>query len=148
MKMLYKNTKYNVKISKDDFSIENNMNVSTILTTSKEIKDVVYPMSLPENTYLQSQNKVTTSSGERVILTFAGEKPFTIIEETANVTKKIETTSVSGEPEILAGAIGIVNNKEVTWLNNGVSYYVTSDNLNNSELLKIVKSVSNNVIEK
>lgn len=148
MKMTYDKIDYKANLKKDDFSVESNMDISTIQTTMNSIKDIVYPMNLPENTYLKSEDKVSLENGERIILTFAGTNPFTLVEETARTSKTLETTVMDGEPEILLGTVGSVSDKEIKWINNGVEYYAMSNTLSSSELLEIVKSVSNNAIEK
>ena len=60
-------------------NVENN-NTNTEETSS--IEDVIYPMYLPVNTYLSNTEKVDKDNGERLILTFDGDSPFMLIEET------------------------------------------------------------------
>ena len=57
--------------------------------TSK-IDDFIYPLYVPANTYLKNREFVNTDDGERVILTFNGDKNFVLIEEVSNVSDEFE----------------------------------------------------------
>lgn len=142
IRMKFKNIDLKSKFKKDYFKISESIKTDKTLKTSNEITDITYPMYMPANTYLASEDKINISDGERVILTFLGEKPFTIIEETVNVSKEIETLNMNGEPELLIDTIGSLSDKSVSWISNGVSYYATSDSLNENELLEVVRSIN------
>ena len=109
--------------------------------TSK-IEDVIYPMYIPTNTYLSNKEKVSKDSGERLILTFDGDNPFMLIEETVSYEKEHLIVPTYGELELMASTIAIVNDNSVNWIDNNIEYYVVSDKLSKSELLDIARSVS------
>ena len=75
----------------DNKTTENNTNTNTDKDKTTEtkqtstIEDVIYPMYLPVNTYLSNKEKVSKDNGERLILTFDGDNPFMLIEETVNL---------------------------------------------------------------
>ena len=126
----------------DYFNVESNISAGNVSETSKQIEDIVYPMYMPENTYLASEDKISLEEGERVILTFLGDSPFTIIEETVTVSSEIETINMYGEPELLIDTVGALSDNSITWISDGVEYYATSEVLNEDELLEVVKSIS------
>ena len=99
-------------------------------------------MYLPENTYLTGQNTIKTENGERIILTFSGEKPFVFVQETAQYEKEINTVNMTGEPLILTDTVGALTNNSANWISNNVEYYVVSDNLSQDELVSVVQSIS------
>jgi hypothetical protein len=142
IKMTFNDIDLKAKFDDDYFKIESNMSVSKTEETSKELEDIVYPMYMPENTYLASEDKVSLEDGERVILTFLGDSPFTIIEETVNVSEELETINMYGEPTMLTDTIGSLSDNSITWISNGIEYYATSETLNESELLEVVNSIS------
>jgi len=142
IRMIFNSIDFKKKFSNTYFKEENNIKSSKIESTLNEIEDTIYPMYMPKNTYLSSEDKISLKNGERVILTFLGDKPFTIIEETVNIGKEIETTDVYGEPTMLVDTIGSLNEKDVMWISNGVEYYATSESMNKTELLDVVKSIS------
>lgn len=106
------------------------------------IDDIVYPMYLPTNTYLTSQEKVSTSTGERLILTFDGDNPFVLVEEVSNANAEHVIVPTFGELELLADSVAIVNNNSVNWYSNGIEYYLASNTMKTGEILEIVRSIS------
>lgn len=151
IKMLFSDIDYDTKFDSNYFDLNSNMQASKtedLEESTKQIDDVVYPMFLPDNTYLSGENKVSKTDGERVILTFTGEKPFTLVQETVTVPEEYETITTFGEPEILLDTIGILDEKTVSWIQDGVEYYLTSDVMTKQELLEVVSSISNVPLEK
>ena len=148
IKMKYQKIDYKPNIPKNYFTIDYNIDTDETTKTSASIDNITYPMYMPDNTYLQSQDKIKTTTGERVILTFAGEKPFTLVEETIAVDNTIDTITVIGEPTFLTDTVGSIGENSATWVNNDIMYYATSDALDTNELLKVAESISNNAIEK
>lgn len=118
---------------------ETNNQESTDTTTSK-IEDIVYPMYVPVDTQLSGQDIVETTNGERVILTFSGETPFTVVQETF---KDTDTTNyVYGDPYLILDTVGSITDYSVSWISNGVEYSVMSDNMEIDELLTVAQSIS------
>lgn len=147
MEMEFKETDLDATYKEDYFSLKRNMAVSKEeeekISTVSKIEDVVYPMYIPTNTQLESQDKVKKgNSGERMIMNFTGDKPFMIIQETVSRESDILTIPVSGEPELLATSIAAVGDGSISWMLNGIEYYAASDVLTEQELLEVVKSVN------
>lgn len=142
MKMTFDKIDLNATYKDEYFNIDSNMTINDTSETLSEIEDIIYPMYMPENTYLESQDTLSLDDGERVILTFAGENPFMIIEETVNITDEYETTVVYGDPEILLDTIGSVGENSVSFISGGIEYYAVSEVLDKSELLEVVNSIS------
>ena len=46
-----------------------------------------------------------------------------------------------GEPYIVTGTVGALSDSSVTWVNNGVEFYVVSDVLNTNDLLQVANSI-------
>lgn len=128
----------------DYFTLKTNMSTSYSSTekeTSK-IEDVIYPMYIPVNTSLSSQEKVQKQDGERIIMTFSGEKPFTLVQETSESSDYYETLPVSGEPEIILDTIAAVSDSQITWNSNGIDYYLVSNSMDSNELVTVAKSIN------
>jgi len=142
IKMTFDDIDLKSKFDKDYFKLEQNVSYEKVEETSKTLEDIVYPMYMPTNTYLASEDKVLLENGERVILTFLGDSPFTLIEETATVSDELETINMYGEPELLIDTVGALSDNSITWISDGVSYYATSETLKEDELLEVVKSIS------
>ena len=142
MKMKFDKIDLSATYKDDYFDLNKNMKNVETETTIKEIEDVIYPMYMPENTYLKSQDTVNLDNGERIILTFAGENPFTLIEQTVDVTDEYEMTMVYGDPEILLDTIGSITTNSVSFISNGIEYYAVSEVLDQKQLLEVVNSIS------
>ena len=110
--------------------------------TTATIEDVIYPMYLPTNTYLTNQETVETEDGERLILTFGGDNPFMLIEETVNALDEHLIVPTSGDFDLLVDTIGVVSDNSINWVSNGIEYYVISDVVETSELLEVARSIS------
>lgn len=123
-------------------STEDNDNKTEETKSTATIDDIVYPMYLPTNTYLTSQEKVSTTTGERLILTFDGDNPFTLVEEVSEVNDEHVIVPTFGELELLADSVAIVNNNSVNWYSNGIEYYLASNTMETGEILEIVRSIS------
>ena len=117
------------------------MKTQETMLTEDKLETVLYPMYIPNNTYLENEEKVSTETGERVILTFAGENPFMLIEETIDLNNE-NTIPVYGEIELLNDTVGYISNGVASWISNGIEYYAVSETMDNSELLEVVNSIS------
>ena len=127
------------------FTLKENMEIAVVEDNIKpvtKIEDVIYPMYIPQNTHLSNQDKITKKDGELIMLTFGGEKPFTLIQETATKEKDLLTIPMYGEPVILSGSVGAMTDSSITWIQNGIEYYLISDSITEDELLEIAKSIS------
>lgn len=121
---------------------DNTDNKTEQTKSTATIDDIVYPMYLPTNTYLTSQEKVSTSTGERLILTFDGDNPFVLVEEVSKTNDEHVIVPTFGELELLADSVAIVNNNSVNWYSNGIEYYLASNTMKTGEILEIVRSIS------
>jgi len=135
-----KNTNVNENKNTTENKNENKKSSETKQTSS--IEDVIYPMYIPANTYLSNKEKVSKDDGERLILTFDGDNPFMLIEETVTYEKEHLIVPTYGELEVMASTVAIVNDNSVNWIDNNIEYYVVSDKLSKSELLNIARSIS------
>lgn len=134
------NTNVNENNNTNENNNEDKKSSETKQTSS--IEDVIYPMYIPANTYLSNKEKVSKDDGERLILTFDGDNPFMLIEETVTYEKEHLIVPTYGELEVMASTVAIVNDNSVNWIDNNIEYYVVSDKLSKSELLDIARSIS------
>lgn len=124
----------------DYFKPDENMNTDKEEETMNSIDDTIYPMYLPSGTYLSNEENISTSNGERVILTFQGETPFIMVQETVDLDK--EEMSVSGDPEFITDTVGSVSDNSIEFISNGISYYISSDSMNSHEMMQVAESLS------
>lgn len=111
--------------------------------TTSTLDSVIYPLYLPANTHLSNSETVATESGERVILTFAGDKNFVVVEEISAVASDFEVVPVFGEPLMLDSTIGALSSNSVSFNKDNISYYLVSSDLSSAEMVNVAKSLGN-----
>ena len=142
-------TNININCDIDDniFKLDNNLDSNT-KSVSSTMNSVVYPMYLPNNTYLTGEEKVKKDDGERVILSFGGDSSFTIIEETITVNKELDMDISNGEPNIIIDTVGSFSPYSINWISNDTEYTVLSNDMSSDELYKVAKSISKSSLTK
>ena len=131
---------------KDDYfdldSIISDIDIEEKDEKTSSIDNAIYPLYIPTGTALTSEEKVSKDNGERVILTFDGEKPFLLVEETIDVNKDFSIIPIFGEPDFLNDTIGAVTDNSLNWVSGGIEYYLVSDVMGKNELIEIANSIS------
>ncbi len=125
-------------------SSENTDGVKESETTN--IENIIYPLYIPSNTYLTSSETIETASGNRVILTFSGEKNFVLIEEPTIANNDMEIIPVYGEPLLLSETIGALSANSLSWDVNDISYYLASTELTVADMQLIANSLGNSTL--
>ena len=147
MKMTFNTIDYKATYDENYFVLSSNVS-NEIEETNKTLDSIIYPMYIPNNTQLSGQEKVSIENGERIILTFSGENPFTIVQETVNPTSELLTIPIFGEPYLITDTVGVLAEDSITWISNGVEFYVASNKLNSEELLEIANSLNTMTVGK
>lgn len=111
--------------------------------TTSSLDSIIYPLYIPMNTHLKSSETVETAGGDRVILTFSGEKNFVLVEETSKVSNEFEVIPVFGDPLMLDKTIAALSSNSISWNAENVSYYLVSSDLSSSEMINVAKSLGN-----
>ena len=145
MKMTIKTLELNVTIDKNEFNLNKIMESKSVPEKTEEtsfLEDTIYPLYIPLGTVLTSEEKIAKTNGERIIMTFDGEKPFLLVQETANIESVFSIVPTYGEPYLLVDTVGALSNSSISWSSNGIDYYLVSDVMSQEELIKIARSVS------
>jgi len=144
MTMKFDRIEDNPKFDKDYFNLDSIISSIEVKEDEKtgSIDNIIYPLYIPSGTVLTHEEKVSKDKGERVILTFDGEKPFLLVEETVNVDKDFSIVPIFGEPYFLNDTVGAVTDNSLNWTSGGVEYYLVSDVMGKNELLEIANSIS------
>jgi len=127
------------KIEENSEKKEDNGDASSQVTS---IDDAIFPLYLPTGTTLSEQEKVNKDDGERIIMTFSGEKPFLLVEETASIYDEFTIIPTSGEPYMLIDTVGSLTNESIAWTSGGIDYYIVSDVMTQHELIEVARSIS------
>lgn len=146
MSMKVKDIDYSPTFKKNYFNINTVMKSSSVdsdeaIKTSK-LDDSIYPLVIPSGTKLSNEEKINKDTGERIIMTFDGEKPFLLVEETANIEDEFTIVPTYGEPYRLMDTLGVMTDNSLSWTSNGIEYYIVSDVLNQNELVEVAQSIN------
>lgn len=142
---------FNSQFDADAFDLEKNktgaeMDTPTMAQPTDAKLMVLYPEHTPSMELIE-EKKVSTESGERVVLTYAGEKSFTLFEEVANVLPASTPIFVDGEPIDLGFTVGTLTENAISWSYNGVDFYLASEDLSQQEMYEIARSVQGQAIK-
>lgn len=111
-------------------------------STSGILDDIIYPLYVPQNTHLSTQDTISTDNGNRAILTFAGDSPFVLVEEVSQRFDEMEIIPVNGDPLMMSDSIGAMSSNSLYWTSNGIDYYISSSSLDSNELMTIAEGLS------
>lgn len=145
MNMDFSNIVYNDSIDKKIFNLDSiveNFEDNNSDNVSSSIDDIIYPLYIPVGTVLTDEEKVSKTDGERIILTFDGEKPFILVEETVSIEQDFSIVPMYGEPELMYDSVATISNNSITWVSDGIEYYLVSDVMNQIELMEIATSIT------
>lgn len=160
----------NASFAEDDFDMERNMTGAQIQmdvptmtndngndnevdepgepSENVEIEDfaVFYPMYEPQGTTFSHSENVVTDSGKRVVLTYDGEDPFTLIQQQSRVSEENLALKLSeGEPVDLGFTFGVMSkegeNQSISWSYRGTDFFLISNSLDEQELSAVARSV-------
>ena len=140
-----KDIDYNPTFKKSYFKVNEALKTTKTNKTTKEtsiLDDTIYPLALPTGTKLVNEEKINKNDGNRIIMTFDGEKPFLLVEETANIEEEMTIIPTYGEPFMLMDTVGAMTDNSLTWTSRGIEYYIVSDVMNQNELLEIAQSIN------
>lgn len=139
----------NAKIDDKAFDVSKNMKaaqeseVPTLAQDDNSSFSVLYPSddSLPDGVELKSEEKVKSDDSKRFVLSYGGEKSFTLIQEAATVAETSTPIQAEGEPVDLGRTIGAMTAQSISWSVDGVDYLLASEDLSQEEMITIASSV-------
>ncbi|GKV67212.1 MULTISPECIES: LolA family protein [Sporosarcina] len=111
-------------------------------TDDKTGYQTYYPAVNWEGSTLSDEQVITTDSGQRILMTFSGEKEFLVIQEPAEKPMNQLAVSVEGDPVDLGFAVAALTDQSIHWEMNGVSFFVASETLSKEELITVANSMT------
>ncbi len=153
---------YKTSLNKDDFSLDkyiepeccnkadkdcqnpcpNTCDKENCEKQSSALESAIFPLYVPEKSVLNTNETINTDEGNRVILTFAGDKEFVLVEETSKLNSEMEVIPVYGDPEITPYSVAALGANSLYWSDQNVDFYLASNVLSGEEMLTIASSMS------
>ncbi|SFQ30583.1 LolA family protein [Salibacterium halotolerans] len=147
----------NAEFEQSDFDTERNMTAANMEVSAsagneknneeqqsrKDSFEVVYPTFEPQGAVLEDTNETNTAAGRKVVLTYGGDKPFTIVETPAAAEAVTADINMGkGGPVNLHTAIGARTENSLTWSSGGVEFLLASKHLNAEEMAAVARSMT------
>ncbi|MET3683952.1 outer membrane lipoprotein-sorting protein [Alkalibacillus flavidus] len=145
---------FDVDIADSEFDTDENLSegaVSVPTMTELEERDMtVYtPNVVPEGASKSGEEVVEFEDGERVILTYEGDKSFTLVQEQfeSYPTSLQVPVSATGDLVDLGFTVGHLNNHSLEWELDGMRFVLASDSLTVNEMVQVAQSVDQQVMK-
>ena len=142
----FKNIDLGMKHKESEYAVEkfnNNEEEKSTASADMESKEfqTYYPML--DWVKLAEEKTVSEDGLERVILTFEGEKAFTLVQQPV-VYDETSTVPVfaPGDPADLGFTIGAITDNSISWERDGVSFFIASNNSTKDEMMEVAASVT------
>ncbi|MFB5663948.1 outer membrane lipoprotein carrier protein LolA [Alteribacillus sp. HJP-4] len=154
----FNNFEENASFDDNDFSTEKSkaatsMNVPAAAEEQDEGEnaqdfEVVYPSYQPQGTSLTETEESKDSGSKQVVLSYTGDQSFTIIERSEQAQAASSDIHVgNGEPVDLGFTVGAFTEGSLTWHNNGVEYFLASNDLTQDEMTAVARSMNETMQE-
>ncbi|MFP3917536.1 outer membrane lipoprotein carrier protein LolA [Lysinibacillus telephonicus] len=143
----FKNIDLGMKHKESEYAVEkfNDEEEKSTASADIESKDfqTYYPVLNWDTTKLKDEKTISEDGVERVILTFEGEKAFTLVQQPV-VYEENSTVPVfaPGDPADLGFTIGAITDNSISWERDGVSFFIASNDLTKDEMMEVAASVT------
>ncbi|MFJ7953306.1 outer membrane lipoprotein carrier protein LolA [Lysinibacillus sp. NPDC096418] len=101
-----------------------------------------YPSANLENTKLVGEKVIREGDMERVVLTFEGDKAYTVMQQPATKSTSMLPVSSPGDPVDLGFTIGAITDTSISWEKDGVAFFVASTKLSREEMIEVAGSMT------
>nr|WP_241747153.1 outer membrane lipoprotein carrier protein LolA [Lysinibacillus sphaericus] len=101
-----------------------------------------YPVVSLGNTKMVDEKVMQEGGMERVILTFDGDKPFTVMQQPVTKQTAMLPVSSPGDPVDLGFTIGAITDTSISWEKDGVEFFVASSKLTREEMVQVATSMT------
>ena len=141
------------KIEQEDYADDGKkqqhqkMEKQVSIETSAEIDNAEfkthYPLIKWENVHNIDEKVLKDGEDKRVILTYSGDKEFTIIQQLSepSITPTIPVFA-PGDPIDLGFAIGAITEQSISWEQDGMSFFLATSSLSKEEMIEVAASMA------
>ena len=101
-----------------------------------------YPSAQLENTKLVEDKVIREGGMERVVLTYEGDKAFTVMQQPAIKGTSMLPVTSPGDPVDLGFTIGAITDTSISWEKDGVAFFIASSKLTREEMIEVAGSMT------
>lgn len=144
MSVKFMNVDLKPKFNEAEFDVEYSMNkaINTFGATLPTFADrnIMYPTNI-QGTELTAETIKELESGKRAIMTFAGEKSFTVIQEYVDKDEELGAPEILfADPIIICSGIAFLGEQSLIWIDNGIEFFLFSSDLTPDQMYIIANS--------
>ncbi|MBD8026488.1 outer membrane lipoprotein carrier protein LolA [Ureibacillus sp. Re31] len=145
MVITFKNIDLGMQHKESEYAVEKFSDEEETASASAEVVNTEFQTYYPTIDWatLADEEKVAEEGSERVILTFDGEKSFTLVQQPI-VYDETSTLPVyaPGDPADLGFTIGAITDNSISWERDGMSFFIASNNLTKDEMIAVASSLT------
>lgn len=147
MLITFKKIDLGVQHKEKEYAVEQfTKDEENVATEEKESADfqTYYPVLAWDNTTLVDEKRIEGEDGvERVILTFEGDKSFTLVQEPIEIGESA-TIPVFQPGELLdmGFTIGAITDHSISFEKDGISFFIASNDLTQEEMIEVAASIT------
>lgn len=141
----------NLDFEEDYFDVDSNLTSSLfslpVSSMEKYINQADFSIRYPSvilSSELIDTSEFELEDGRRVMLTYEGEKDFTLVQEvrTTAMASFREPEQSFGEPVQIGTTFGAKTDQSLSWSVDGIDYYLVSESLTDEEMIKVASSIA------
>ena len=144
VKLVVTEFKKDTDFSDDYFDVDKNLEESktTSMDVTSKLEDLpLYPSNVDLNASLKDSTVANIDGQEIHILTYGGEKPFTVVQRLLSQNEEVVSSTIEGEMIDLMNGVGFICDGTVICVYNGVEYKIYSDTLTVAELIEVANGM-------
>ena len=144
VKLVVTEFKKDTDFSDDYFDVDKNLEESktTSMDVTSKLEDLpLYPSNVDLNASLKDSTVANIDGQEIHILTYGGEKPFTVVQRLLSQNEEVVSSTIEGEMIDLMNGVGFICDGTVICIYNGVEYKIYSDTLTVAELIEVANGM-------
>lgn len=132
--VLFNDVNYKPNFKEKEFDVQESMTTAitdynNLITVDYE-REMLYPTFLPDD--MSMIDEVTKNLDEEItrsIMTFDGEKPFTVVQEYVSASEEMETELVNGDLVILGTGAAFATNTTIVWYDQGLELQIVASTI-------------------
>ncbi|AYC30366.1 LolA family protein [Paenisporosarcina cavernae] len=127
-----------------DVNMEQSTDEEKAVSADMEVPELKthYPTMSWEGVTKLDEKVVKSDAGDRIILTYGGDRSFTIIQSSQPIeTAEVVPVFAAGDPADLGVAIGAITENSVAWEHDGMHFFLASNSMTQEEMIAVAASL-------
>ncbi len=140
LSLKFKTVKYNNDIDDAVFEVPSNLKSQVSTNSVSELDLPLYPMQIYDSA-LDSSNSVDVNGATKHILTYSGDRNFSIVQKILETPEETQTVIMSGSFVDTITDFGFYDGEHLTIVKDNIEYTIYSDDLTMEEMIDVLTSI-------